>query len=52
MLGLSYCTGFSLVVESRGYFLIAMRLLMAVASLVAESGLQGAWTSVAMAPGL
>ena len=52
VLGLSYCTGFSLVVESRGYFLIAMRLLIAVASLVAELGLQGARTSVAVAPGL
>ena len=37
VLGLSYCTGFSLVVESGGYFLIAMsRRLAAVASLVAE----------------
>ena len=52
VLGLSYCTSLSLVVESRGYFLIAMRLLIAVASLVAELGLQGARTSVAVAPGL
>ena len=47
MLGLCCCTGFSLVVASRGYFLgVLRRLLIAVASLVAEHGLQGTQASV------
>ena len=38
----------SLVVASGGYFLVAMCwLLIAVASLLAEHGLQGTWTSAA-----
>ena len=42
MLGLRYCAGSSLVVESGGYSLVAVRrLLIAVASLVAEPGLSG-----------
>ena len=37
MLGLPCCTGFSLVVASRGYSLVAVhRLLIVVASLVVE----------------
>ena len=37
MLGLCYCTGFSLLVENGGYFLLTMHgLLTAVASLVAD----------------
>ena len=37
VLGLHCCTGFSLVVVSRGYSLVAMhRLLIVVASLVVE----------------
>ena len=40
VLGLRYCAGFFLVVESGGYSLVAVRrLLIAVASLVAEPGL-------------
>ena len=39
-LGLRCCMGFSIVAASRGYSLVAMcRLLIAVASLVAEHGL-------------
>ena len=42
MLGLRYCAGFSLVVESGGNSLVAVhRLLIEVASLVAEPGLSG-----------
>ena len=41
------CAGFSLVLESRGYSLVAvLRLLVAVASLVAEHGLWVTWASV------
>ena len=37
VLGLRFCTGFSLVAVSRGYSLVAMhRLLIVVASLVVE----------------
>ena len=40
VLGICQCTNFSLVVVSRGYFLVAARrLLTAVASLVVEHGL-------------
>ena len=47
------CVGFSLVVESRGYSLVAVcGLLIAVTSLVAEHGLQVVWTSVVAAHGL
>ena len=39
-LGIRFCMGFSIVAASRGYSLVAMcRLLIAVASLVAEHGL-------------
>ena len=45
--GLRCCAGFSLVLESRGYSLAAvLRLLVAVASLVAEHGLWVTWASV------
>ena len=45
--------GFSLVVESRGYSLVAVcGLLIAVTSLVAEHGLSVVWTSVVAAHGL
>ena len=53
VLDLHSCAGFSLVVERGSYFLVVMRrLLIAVASLVAEHRLQGAWASVAAVPGL
>ena len=53
VLGLHCCTGFSLVVVSRGYTLVAVsRLLIAVASLVAEHELSGTWASVLAAHGL
>ena len=39
MLGLGCCSGFSLLVESRGVSLVAvLRLLIVMASLVAEHG--------------
>ena len=45
--------GSSLVAASRGYSPVVMsRLLIAVASLVAEHGLEGARTSVVAAPRL
>ena len=44
VLGLHCCTGFSLVVVSGDYSLVAMcGLLTAVDSLVLEHGLYGAW---------
>ena len=47
VLDLHYCVGFSVVVESRGYPLVAeCRLLNAVASLVAEHGLKDMGASV------
>ena len=53
MLGLRCFTGFSLFVASRGYSLVAVhRLLIAVASLVAEHGFGGGRASVVAAPGL
>ena len=53
MLGLCCCEGFSLVVVSGCYALIVVhRLLIAVASLVAEHRLWGTQASVAAAPGL
>ena len=54
MLGLRCCPSFSLVAASGGYALVAvrMRLLAAVAFLVAELGLWGVCASVAVARGL
>ena len=53
VLDLCCCAGFSLVAASRGYSPGVMRgLFTAVASLVAEHGLQGAQASAAMVPGL
>ena len=53
VLDLHSCAGFSLVVESGSYFLVVMRRpLIAVASLIAEHRLQGAWASVAAVAGL
>ena len=50
MLGLHRCSGFSLVVVSRSYSLVAMcQLLIVVASLVVERGLWGAWALVVAA---
>ena len=47
---LMLCANFSLVAASRGYSLLAAHeLLIAVASLVAEQGLQGVWASVLVA---
>ena len=52
MLGLCCCVDFSLAVVSGGYSLAAVcRLLILVASLVAEHRLQGAWVSRAAAWG-
>ena len=46
MLGPHCCVGFASVAVSGGYSLDAVRgLLIAVAALVAEHGLQGAWAS-------
>ena len=40
------CVGFALVLRSRGDSLVAVhKLLIAVAFLVAERGLQGSWAS-------
>ena len=51
MLGRHGCTGFSLAAVSRGLSVVAMyRLLIAVASVVAENGLQGPRASVGAAP--
>ena len=45
--------GYSLVVANRGSSRVVVHgLLIAVSSLVAEHGLQGAWPSVAAAPRL
>ena len=53
VLGLCCCVGFSLVVASRSYTLVAVRgLLVAVASLVAEHRVCGIWASVVVARGL
>ena len=53
LLGLRCFMGLSLVVVSRGYFLVALqRLLIAVASLDAELGLSGIPASVVVARGL
>lgn len=53
VLGLRCCSGFSLVAASRGYSLVAVhRLLIEVASPVAENRLQGVRASVVVAPGL
>ena len=44
---------FSLVAEIKGYYLVVMhRFLIAMASLVAEHGLQGVWASVLVAYGI
>ena len=53
VLGLHCCSGFSLVVVSRAYSLVAVHgFPTAVASLVAEHGLQGARAGVAAVPRL
>ena len=53
ILGLHSCVGFSLVVESRDYSLVAAReLLVAVASLIGDHGLQGTQAAVVWAHGL
>ena len=53
MLGLHCCAGFSLVAVSGGYSLaVVCRLLIAVASPVAEHGALGSRTSVAVVHGL
>ena len=53
VLGLCCCAGFSLVAASKGYSPGVMRgLLTAVASLVAEHGLQGPRASAVVAPRL
>ena len=47
MLGLRCCTGFSLVVANEGYSLgVVHRLLIVVASLVAEHGLESTRASL------
>ena len=46
-LGLHYCVGSSLVAESWGCSLaVVCRLLIAMASVVVEHGVQARWTSV------
>ena len=53
VLGLCCCTGFSLVAVNGGYSLVAVPgLLITLASLVEEHGLQGAQASAVVAPGL
>ena len=53
VLGPCCSMGFSLVVESRGYALVAVcRFLIVVASLAVEQGLYGVQASVVAAPGL
>ena len=53
LLGLHCCEGFSVLVISGAYSLVAgHELLIAVASLVADHGLQGVQASVAAACGL
>ena len=54
MLALRCYVGFSLVVASGGYSLVAVcRLfIVVVASLIVEHGLQGMWALVAVACGL
>ena len=52
-LGLCCFEGFSLVPASRGHSLVVVHgLLIEVASLVAEDGLQDTWASVVVACGL
>ena len=52
VLGLHCSVSFSLVVESRGYSLVVLGLLIALASLVTEHGLWGTQASGAGARGL
>ena len=52
VLGLLCCEGFSLVVVSEGYSLVAVRGALAVAPLAVALRLQGTLASVAVAPGL
>ena len=53
MLGPHCCTGFSQVAASRGYCqAVVLRLLIVVASLTVEHGLQGTQASVVAVPGL
>ena len=48
-----FIAGFSLVVASRGYSLIAVhKLLTAVAYFIVEHGVSGAWASIVLARGL
>ena len=52
VLGLCCCVGFSLVAANGGYSLVVMcGLLIVVASLVVEHGLQGMQASVDVLPG-
>ena len=53
VLDLHCCVGFSVIVVSRGYSLAAVhRLLIVVASLVAEHRLESVWVSLVVALGL
>ena len=52
VLSLRYYAGFSVVAESEGYSLVEGRVLVAVASFMAEHGLQGMQASVVAALGL
>ena len=49
VLGLRCHAGFSLVVESRGYSLVAMHKLLFAVAFVVEHGLECAWASVIVA---
>ena len=51
MPGLQCCVGFSLVAEGGGYSLVAVRGLIAVASLGAGHRLWGSWASALLAHG-
>ena len=52
LLGLRCCAGLSLAVISRGLSLVAVhRLLISVAPLAEQHGLQGTWVSIVAASG-
>ena len=52
VLGLRYCVGFSLVVESGGYSLTVMLGLPVAETSLVKRGLKGTRASVVVAPGL
>ena len=50
VLGLGCCTGFSLVVESRGYSVVVVHGLLIVVTSLVEHMLYGVWASVVLVP--